>query len=297
MTLSRTPSRASSIAWAWRSWCGANRRRTPACAASRRSSERTAAFDQGRPRVGPSMMQNSGRTGSSTRAASQGESCSHPQASRPIPRRRPPFPWRTSNDPRSGRGPRSPRASASWTRSPARQSTTIRPRTRQPWRSSAGSRITRTISSTVGGSAGLTRLELVPFRRLVGVGADDRLQSKGAARRTIPCSRSSAELHGKQKRPARAGGRSAATSGHSQDDLPDDAVAAHAVSGFLRLSKVSTVSMTGRTWPSAPAGRTSEAAAMTRPSLVCLPAPGRRFERRPVRPAVRTAGWRCTARR
>src|SRR5687768_16819034 len=30
MTLSGTPSRASSTAWAWRSWCGAKRRRMPA---------------------------------------------------------------------------------------------------------------------------------------------------------------------------------------------------------------------------------------------------------------------------
>jgi hypothetical protein len=32
MTLSGAPSCASSTAWAWRSWCGANRRRTPALA-------------------------------------------------------------------------------------------------------------------------------------------------------------------------------------------------------------------------------------------------------------------------
>src|SRR5215208_2389983 len=60
ITLSGTPSRASSTAWAWRSWCGANRRRAPAWAASRRNSTRTPALDQDRPRVGPSMMQNSG---------------------------------------------------------------------------------------------------------------------------------------------------------------------------------------------------------------------------------------------
>jgi hypothetical protein len=36
MTLSGTPSRASSTASAWRSWCGAKRRRTPAWAASPR---------------------------------------------------------------------------------------------------------------------------------------------------------------------------------------------------------------------------------------------------------------------
>src|SRR5215208_6731308 len=42
----------------------------PALAASRRNSPRTATPDHGRPRVGPSMMQNSGPTGSSTRALS-----------------------------------------------------------------------------------------------------------------------------------------------------------------------------------------------------------------------------------
>jgi hypothetical protein len=72
---------ASSSAWAWRSWCGAKRRRTPAWAASRRDSTRTLAIAQGRPRVGPSTTQNSGPTGKSRRAASQGESCSQPQAS------------------------------------------------------------------------------------------------------------------------------------------------------------------------------------------------------------------------
>src|SRR4051812_47755057 len=70
ITLSGTPSRASSTAWAWRSWCGAKRRRIPAWAASRRNSTRALALDHGRPRVGPSMTQNSGPTGSSRRAAS-----------------------------------------------------------------------------------------------------------------------------------------------------------------------------------------------------------------------------------
>ena len=41
-------------------WCGANRRLTPASDAWRRNSARTAAADQGRPRVGPSITQNSG---------------------------------------------------------------------------------------------------------------------------------------------------------------------------------------------------------------------------------------------
>src|SRR4051812_23237136 len=63
MRLSGTASWASSIAWAWRSWCGAKRRRTSARAASRRNIARAAAGCQGRPRVGPLMTQNSGPTG------------------------------------------------------------------------------------------------------------------------------------------------------------------------------------------------------------------------------------------
>src|SRR4051812_9820281 len=47
MTMSGTPSRAISTACAWRSWCGANRRRTPAAAAVRRSCARAAAVAQG----------------------------------------------------------------------------------------------------------------------------------------------------------------------------------------------------------------------------------------------------------
>jgi hypothetical protein len=72
MMFSGTPSRASSSACAWRSLWGAKRRLTPARAATRRNSARTAAPDHGRPRVGPSMMQNSGPTGSSARAPSHG---------------------------------------------------------------------------------------------------------------------------------------------------------------------------------------------------------------------------------
>src|SRR5215212_7758131 len=54
MMFKATPSWASSTAWAWRSWCGANRRRTPAWVARRCSSNRTLEPDQPRPRVGPS---------------------------------------------------------------------------------------------------------------------------------------------------------------------------------------------------------------------------------------------------
>jgi hypothetical protein len=43
MTISGTPSRAISTAWAWRRWCGAKHRRTPALRATCRSSERAAA--------------------------------------------------------------------------------------------------------------------------------------------------------------------------------------------------------------------------------------------------------------
>ena len=57
MTISGTPSRAISTACAWRSWCGAKRRRTPASRATRRSSQRAAAAAHGRPRVAPLTTQ------------------------------------------------------------------------------------------------------------------------------------------------------------------------------------------------------------------------------------------------
>jgi len=99
----------------------------PARAASRRNSERTAAPDHGRPRVGPSMMQNSGPTGSSARALSQGRRCSQPHSSMPTWRRRPPFPLRTRTDPR--RRGRAGRARAALGRAArhARQGTHSRP--------------------------------------------------------------------------------------------------------------------------------------------------------------------------
>jgi hypothetical protein len=59
-----------------------------------------------------------------------------------------------STDPRRESRSFSVSASASSTRSPARHSTTIIARTRQPCRSSAAWRITATNSSTIGGSAG-----------------------------------------------------------------------------------------------------------------------------------------------
>jgi len=63
MMLSATPSCAISIAWAWRSWWGAKRLRTPASAASRRSCARAAVALHVRPRVDPSMTQKSGPDG------------------------------------------------------------------------------------------------------------------------------------------------------------------------------------------------------------------------------------------
>jgi hypothetical protein len=133
MTISGTPSRAISTACAWRSWCGAKRRRTPATRATRRSSQRAAAAVHGRPRVAPLTTQNSGPTGSSIRAWSQGASCSQAQSSMPTSRRRPPLPRRTSSDPRRASRSASASASASQMRRPARQRTTIRPRNRRPW--------------------------------------------------------------------------------------------------------------------------------------------------------------------
>src|ERR671932_750714 len=78
ITFSGTPSRAISTAWAWRSWCGAKRRRTPAWAASRRSCERAPVCGQDRPLVGPWMMQNSGPAGSSSRCDAHAFICSQP---------------------------------------------------------------------------------------------------------------------------------------------------------------------------------------------------------------------------
>src|SRR5215211_2573658 len=83
MTLSGTPSWASSTAWAWRSWWGANRRRTPVFEATRRSWARAASLAQGRPRVGPSITHSSGPTGIPIRNSSQGLSCSQPHGSMP----------------------------------------------------------------------------------------------------------------------------------------------------------------------------------------------------------------------
>ncbi len=85
---------------------------------------------------------------------SQGWSSCQPQLSMPTSRRRPPLPRRTSSEPRRWSRSASVSASASWTRSPARQRTTIRPRSRRPCAPSPAARITAMISSTFGGSAG-----------------------------------------------------------------------------------------------------------------------------------------------
>jgi hypothetical protein len=64
-------------------WCGAKRRRLPAWAASRAKLD---AHVRARPRPPagrPSMTQNDGRIGNSTRTASHGRSCSHPDLAAP----------------------------------------------------------------------------------------------------------------------------------------------------------------------------------------------------------------------
>jgi len=55
-----------------------------------------------------------------------------PLTSMPTSRRRPPLPWRTRIDPRRWSSSCSPRARPCWTRSPARQRTTIIARSRRP---------------------------------------------------------------------------------------------------------------------------------------------------------------------
>ena len=91
MMFTATPSRARSTAFAWRSWWGANRRRTPASVASWRSSARAAAAAHRRPQVDPSITQNNGPGGSDTRTASQAANCSNPNWSMPASRRSSPM--------------------------------------------------------------------------------------------------------------------------------------------------------------------------------------------------------------
>jgi hypothetical protein len=75
------------------------------------------------------MTQNSGPTGSAARAFGHGRNCSQPHASIPTSPRRPPLPWRTRIDPRRWSRSCSASASASCTRRPVRQRTTIIART------------------------------------------------------------------------------------------------------------------------------------------------------------------------
>jgi hypothetical protein len=65
-----------------------------------------------------------------------------------------PLPWRTSTEPRRSSRSRSPSANASPILSPARHKITINARARSPWVVVPAWRITATISSTLGGSAG-----------------------------------------------------------------------------------------------------------------------------------------------
>ena len=65
ITTSGTPSCAISTAWACRSWCGANRRLTPAAAAAWCSCLRAADASQRRPAVGPWITHSSAPIGSS----------------------------------------------------------------------------------------------------------------------------------------------------------------------------------------------------------------------------------------
>ena len=115
---------------------------------------RAAVADQRRPRVGPSMPQNSGPGGNDTRCANQATSCSNPNWSIPASPRLSPLPWRISSDPRRSSMSVSLSANASETRSPARHNTATSARTRSPWRSWPAWRITSTISSARGGSGG-----------------------------------------------------------------------------------------------------------------------------------------------
>ena len=71
---------------------GRNRRRTPASAASRRSSARAPVCDQARPHVAPSMTHRNGPTGIVVRICRQVSVYSHAQSSITTSRRLPPLP-------------------------------------------------------------------------------------------------------------------------------------------------------------------------------------------------------------
>ena len=84
------------------------------------------------------------------RRSSQGSSCVHAHRSMPTSRRLPPWRCRTKSAPRSGSRSVSVSASASLILNPARQSTTITPRSLSPSGSSPAALMTAMISSTVG---------------------------------------------------------------------------------------------------------------------------------------------------
>jgi hypothetical protein len=106
-----------------------------------------------RVRVGPAITQNNGPTGSVTRSATHDSRAAQPHASIPTTRRRSFFPCLTKIDPRRSSRSVSVSDSASLIRSPARQSTTISPFRRLPYRAFRATRMIAMISSTVGGSA------------------------------------------------------------------------------------------------------------------------------------------------
>jgi hypothetical protein len=99
-------------------------------------------------------MQNSGPIGSCMRCSTQRATCSQPQSSIPTILRLPPLPARTRTDPVFGSRSDSVSISASLIRKPARQRIAVSARTRSAYAPLPASRITRLISSTVGGSAG-----------------------------------------------------------------------------------------------------------------------------------------------
>ena len=111
ITISGTPSRAISTAWAWRSRCSAKRRRTPARGGGALQLRSSRGGRPGRPRVVPLMTQSSEPTGSSRRTSSQGWSCSVAGVeSRQIAgdRRRPAGREEAGHDPPSGFVERAP---------------------------------------------------------------------------------------------------------------------------------------------------------------------------------------------
>jgi hypothetical protein len=105
------------------------------------------------PRIGPLIVESSGPTGSGSRSSSHG--CSRSTPTRPCRPRDARLPLPADEQGAAalieiGLGKRE----RFWMRSPARHKITISPRSRRPWASSPAARITATICSTLGGSAG-----------------------------------------------------------------------------------------------------------------------------------------------